>query len=103
MITIVSPLTARIAGKLLSEYVPIGTNRCFHHSLDDVIGYVVRETIRNGQVIYNAATGRVGHDQYLVEGATNYAETFPLRDEFRNQPRGYAVADSLYRCGCRSY
>lgn len=43
-----------------------------------------------------------GYDVFAVEGAHRYTETFPARDAYRQQSGGYAVVDTLYKCGCRS-
>lgn len=89
-----------IAGRALADYRPMVPARDHDHSTTTgLVGYVVRETIRNGEVLRDG--DRVGVDIAAIAGGPRYAETFPLRDAYRNQPGGYAVVDSLYGCGCR--
>lgn len=105
-------ITAQVAdavvnGRRVADYVDLRHNPRHNHSLDDIVGYVVRETVRNRKPIVVApSTGRgalIGQDVAVVEGGNRYAEAFPVRDAYRNTPGGYAVVDSLYACGCRSW
>jgi len=93
--------TTTIAGRLLAQYVPMVYSASHDHSTTTgIVGYVVRHTIENGEIIRDGE--RVGRDVAVVEGAHRYAETFPIRDAHR-AGRDYAVVDMLYGCGCRSY
>jgi hypothetical protein len=96
----IAPQT-EIAGRLLVDYVELHAHRNSAHSTDDIVGYVVRETIRQGRTLNSSQHGGCGYDVQAVVGGYNYAATFGLRDKLR-EGRGYAVVDSLYSCGCRS-
>lgn len=98
-----------VAGRPLAEYRPIREFPGHFHSNDMLVGYVVRETIRDGTVLWHGAHigpadmhEHCGYDVAAVEGAARYGDTFAVRDAYRAQPGGYAVVDSLYSCGCRS-
>jgi len=98
-----------VAGRNLADYKPIRTYPGHSHSTDMIVGYVVRETIRDGVVLWHGeriGPGDMhefcGYDVAVVEGACRYGDTFETRDSYRKQPGGYAVVDHLYSCGCRS-
>lgn len=97
----VTPETV-VAGRLLTEYVELYHHRDHTHNTDGVVGYVVRETIRERNILWGEDFGTCGYDVQAVEGGHRYGDTFPLRDVYRDRPGGYAVVDRLYRCGCRS-
>lgn len=82
-------------------------HRC--HTTDSIVGYVVRETMRNGTLLTRGepdARGAYpvcGYDVFAVSGGGNYVATFPVRDSYRTADgENWAVVDSLYACGCRS-
>ncbi|HKT02000.1 MAG TPA: hypothetical protein VJT31_20935 [Rugosimonospora sp.] len=98
-----------VAGRRLREYRPLRANGHHPHGLAAIVGYVVRETVRDGVVLWHGEhTGPAdvhefcGYDVAAVEGSDRYGDTFPTRDQYRSQPGSYAVVDSLYACGCRS-
>lgn len=100
-----------IAGRRLGDYRKIREFPGHHHSNDDLVGYAVRETIRDGKALWHGEMtvqhgverwSECGYDVAVVEGARRYGDTFEVRDSYRNAPGGYAVVDRLYRCGCRS-
>lgn len=77
--------------------------RSCDHRLGAIVGYVVRETVRDGEVLPRHPYGPgCGVDVYVVDEAGGYARTFPVRDSYRTSG-GYAVVDNLYRCGCRGF
>lgn len=89
-----------IAGRRLEAYLPIEGFPGHHHNNNMIVGYAVRETVRGGKILWHDAD--CGYDVAVVEGSTNYADTFEIRDRIRFTPGGYAVVDRLYSCGCRS-
>ncbi|MGW9031656.1 hypothetical protein ACWGQ5_48145 [Streptomyces sp. NPDC055722] len=97
-----------IAGRPIGEYRPVRDYPGHFHSNDIIVGYVVRETIRGGKPLHHGEPDEHGHhegcgyDVFAVDGAHRYTETFPTRDAYRQQCGGYAVVDTLYKCGCRS-
>ena len=92
--------TTPVGGRLLGEYRPMSYAADHDHTITTgLVGYVVRHTIRDGEII--RSTRGVGYDVAVVVGASRYADTFPIRDAHR-QGRDYAVVDNLYGCGCRS-
>ena len=97
-----------VAGRRLGDYRKIREFPGHYHSHpDDVVGYAVRETIRSGEILWHGEADDKGHrecgyDVATVEGSTRYGDTFAIRDQYRNEAGGYAVVDTLYRCGCRS-
>jgi hypothetical protein len=101
-----------VAGRRLGDYRTIREfPGHFHRHPDDIVGYVVRETIRDHEVLWRGEQtvrhgitvwSECGYDVATVEGAARYGDTFPIRDQYRTAPGGYAVVDTLYRCGCRS-
>ncbi len=97
-----------VAGRLLSDYIAFHHHRDHAHSIDSIVGYVIRETIRDGQTLWGDDSHTIcGYDVQAIEGGHRYADTFPLRDFLRGtyntyrDKGGYAVVDSLYACGCR--
>lgn len=98
-----------VGGRELRAYVSFAEHLDHDHPSDSVVGYVVRKTISPyGSVLWHTevdASGdevrECGYDVAVVEGARNYADTFPIRDLHR-RGKGYAVVDTLYACGCRS-
>lgn len=98
-----------IAGRKVADYQKIRTYPGHSHTTDMIVGYVVRETIRDGVVLWHGEHigpsdmhEFYGYDVHVVEGACRYGDTFETRDAYRRQPGGYAVVDTLYSCGCRS-
>jgi len=96
----ITPQT-EVAGRPLAEYVQLHHHAGQVHSTDGIVGYVVRETVRDGKALYSDDRAGCGYDVQAVEGGHRYGDTFGLRD-FLREGRGYAVVDSLYACGCRS-
>jgi hypothetical protein len=70
------------------------------HSLDDIVGYVVRRTLQDGTIL-PARAGRVGDDAMIFVGGNSYATAMEITRAMRFDGR-YAVVDSVYSCGCRS-
>ena len=101
-----------IAGRKLADYRTLDQDcesyvRCRHRFPDCLVGYVVRETIRDGEVLWHGPVGARGHrecgyDVFVVEGGCRYGDTFEVRDAHRAKPGGHAVVDHLYACGHRS-
>ncbi|MEU1597963.1 hypothetical protein ABZ468_35315 [Streptomyces sp. NPDC005708] len=97
-----------IAGRPIGEYRRPRTYPGHTHSTDVIVGYVVRETIRDGKPLHHGEPDKdgryegCGYDVFAVDGAHRYVETFQTRDDYRQRPGGYAVVDVLYACGCRS-
>jgi hypothetical protein len=86
--------------RAVAGFVPLNSSsRHDHSTTTGIIGYVVRETIRDGVVLRER--NHVGFDVHLVLGGPNYGDTFAIRDGYRNVRGGYAVVDNLYGCGCR--
>lgn len=83
----------------------------FPHSADDLVGYVVRQTIARGVRLQHAdgvdmgvGVG-VGGDVAAFDGRNQYATALDAAKTYRVDTLGsgdYAVVDSLYDCGCRS-
>lgn len=98
-----------VGGRELRAYESFAAHLDHDHPSDSIVGYVVRKTISpHGSVLWHTeidAGGdevhECGYDVAVVEGARNYADTFPIRDRHR-RGKGYAVVDTLYACGCRS-
>jgi hypothetical protein len=95
-----------IAGRRLGDYKPIRDYPGHNHTTDMVIGYVVRETIRDREVLWRGEPDRqghreAGHDVAIAVGIGRYADIVAIRDSYRSTPGGYAVVDRLYACGCR--
>jgi hypothetical protein len=98
-----------VAGRPISEYRDLRDFPKHSHGRDNVVGYVVRETVRDGKPLYHGEKdergiyqGGCGYDVFAVEGASRYDWTWPVRDAYRKMKGGYAVVDELYSCGCRS-
>lgn len=81
-------------------FLPLSKDPSHNHTVDGIIGYAVRETIRNGEVLRDK-NGRVGFSRTVIEGAINYARALQAAERYRSQRGGYAVVDALYGCGCR--
>lgn len=84
----------------LDKFRPLAKDPAHDHHIDNVVGYVVRETIRSGEVLRDEA-GRVGIDKVVVEGGTEYGRAREYARRYIAQRGGYAVVDNLYGCGCR--
>ena len=75
---------------------PVGSLTHVHtHTLDDIVGYEVRQTLKDRQVL-----GRDGPVIARVDGASRYADALKIAYEHRNIPSSYALVDSVYACGC---
>lgn len=113
----VPPAPFVIAGRPLAEYERFGPDidtkgsRCLSHTTDMIVGYVVRETVRDGKQLHRGEPNErgiypaCGYDVFAVESTPTdgrYDRTFPIRDAYRRAKGGYAVVDSLYSCGHRS-
>ncbi len=86
--------------RTVAGFVPLnGSSRHDHSATTGIIGYVVRETIREGVVLREG--NHVGVDVRLVLGGPRYADALVIRDGYRDTRSGYAVVDNLYGCGCR--
>lgn len=84
----------------LARFVSARDHGAHHHGLDTLVGYAVRETIANGEVIRGGG-GRVGRDVATVFAPSTYADALSILERYRSQRDGYAVVDHLYACGCR--
>ena len=96
-----------VAGRKLADYREVDNTH--GHDLDQLVGYVVRETLRDGQALWHGdLTGRgearqfCGYDVAVVDGAHRFAEALTVAYAYRDLPDGYALVDHLYSCGCRS-
>lgn len=90
-----------VNGIALADFVPLATGSACRHSNDELVGYVVRKTIDNGQVIWNDARTECGFDVVALSGANRFAEAQDLACLFRGNGE-YAAVDRLFACGCRS-
>lgn len=90
-----------VNGRALDTFVPLAPGSTCRHSNDDLVGYVVRKTINDGEVLWNDARTECGHDVAALAGDTRFAEAQDLACLFRGNGE-YAVVDRLYACGCRS-
>ncbi|WP_331732904.1 hypothetical protein OG613_48875 (plasmid) [Streptomyces sp. NBC_00015] len=94
-----------VAGRPIGEYRDLREFPAHSHRTDDVVGYVVRETVRDWRPLYRdecRPDEGCGYDVFAVDGAHRYAETFLTRNAYRQRQGGYAVVDTLFACGCRS-
>lgn len=102
-----------VNGRPLEEYLPVREHPGHGHRTDDLVGYVIRETIGpggegalwrddDGNRIDAPDSGRLcGYDVAVVVDAGRYDLAVERFHAYRRAGR-YAVADMLYRCGCRS-
>ena len=104
----VSPVADTVvAGRRLADYESLTQHPGHHHSIDTVVGYAVRETVRDGRAMWHGTPDERGNyphcgvDVAVIEGSTRYSETFPIRDRYRCVEGGYAFTVELYACGCR--
>lgn len=88
--------------------LPLSSEHPQHaHGTGTLAGYVVRETIRNGTVLWHGTVDDKGHfalcgyDVAVIDGARRYAEALDIMHSYRAGD-GYAVIDNIYTCGCRS-
>jgi len=61
------------------------------HSLDDIVGYVVRFADRDES-----------RDLGYIPGAIQYLRALEVARDARNADGGMYVVDNVYVCGCRS-
>lgn len=84
----------------IADYRSLRDARGHSHGKDNpIVGYVVRETIRDGVALRHGpadAKGRrqCGYDVAVIEGGCNYTDTFDILDSYRNTPGGYAVVST---------
>jgi hypothetical protein len=71
------------------------------HGIDQVIGYVVRQTCKAGTVLPEKVPGRLGIDVFVLDGVQSYATAFEFARGMRVNG-SYAIVDMVYVCGCRS-
>ncbi|MCK9898125.1 hypothetical protein [Frankia sp. AgB32] len=88
----------QIAGRRVGAYEPDGVRRNadHSHSLSQIVGHVVRETVRGGVPLWAMAV-----DVAAFEGADQFGAAVELAETFCVDS-GYALVDRLYACGCRS-
>lgn len=84
----------------VSAFAPLTKDRSHDHSTDGLVGYVVRETIVDGEVI-RSEDGRVGRDVAVFECGTSYGQALAAAKRYRERRGSYAVVDGLFACGCR--
>lgn len=73
------------------------------HSNDTTVGYVLRLTVTNGEILRrglpdSAGQYLIGYDVDAVDGADRYAEARRLAE---SHSPDVVVIDRLYACGCR--
>lgn len=94
-----------IAGRRLADLTHIddlGADPAGHdHSLDAIVGYVLRQTVLGGNVLPDG-----GYDFAACTDPAAYAAALDVAWTFRHrQPLAdwaWAVVDRVYACGCRS-
>ena len=97
-----------INGRRIADYTDLRSSPDHSHTTDTIVGYVVRETVRNGRPLFRGTPDtrgihpECGFDVEVIDGGHRYADTFATRDSYRSTDGGYAVVDDLYACGCRS-
>lgn len=100
----VTARTATVNGNPVTAYTRLknGPVWLHDHSREGIVGYVVRETCRNGVHIPRLGDNtHAGYDVLVVDGAWRYGETRATARKYR-VPGARSVTDTLYRCGCRS-
>lgn len=70
------------------------------HTLNDIVGYLVRHTMKHGRRLPDT-NGRVGNDLAVYLNPTDYGVALSYAHDLRHGG-SYAVIDTLYACGCRS-
>jgi hypothetical protein len=108
--------TATVYGLAMPTKHPKGATVTMYHTLSDLAGYVVRETIdaagelieRDQADVFNASSlpnypqfCRVGRDVATFDGPGAYGAALDRARTYRDG-RGYAVVDPVYTDGHRS-
>ena len=97
-----------INGRQVADYTDLRSSPDHSHTSDTIVGYVVRETVRNGRPLFRGTPDahgihpECGFDVEAIDGGHRYADTFATRNSYQSTDGGYAVVDTLYACGCRS-
>lgn len=71
------------------------------HSMDEIVGYVVRQTVEGGVVLPSGVPHRPGRDVAVVPNAKQYPLAVAIFNGIRAKAGSWAVADHLFECGCR--
>lgn len=98
-----------VDGRPVADYTPMDegdARRCGGHRTDNTAGYVVRRTLAEDgdTILRTGGTGGVGVDVYAVACEArwgNYDKALIAARQYRTG-RGWAVVDTLFRCGHRA-
>jgi hypothetical protein len=86
--------------RLLDQHGMCDTGDPNAHTLSEIIGYVVRMTVVNFEML-EARNGKVGYDIAVIPG-NRYADAVRISREAREAQTGnWALIDNLYACGHR--
>ena len=91
-----------VAGWPLAFYSAWQQTDTCAHSLDDIVGYVVRQTFDNGLPLFDSSRALCGFDVASIDGANRFGDALEIAYAFRRVPGSYAVVDNVYACGHRS-
>lgn len=72
------------------------------HNLNTIVGFVVRQSIEDGERLPDMAPHRPGRDIAVVPGVTSYSTAVELAGHVRGREGSWAVVDRVYTCGCRT-
>lgn len=91
-----------VNGRAMSDFIWLADGATCRHSNDDLVGYVVRKTVHNSEILWNdRARTDCGHDVAVLAGENRFAEALDLAAVFRGSGE-YAIINKLFACGCRA-